>query len=59
MTFLDLADIAAREIIKGYHGKFVHTDNVTVAYWDIDAGAAIPDHAHPHEQIVSRDRRRV
>jgi quercetin dioxygenase-like cupin family protein len=53
MTFLNLADITAREIVAGYHGKFVHTEGVTVAYWDIDAGAALAEHAHPHEQITS------
>jgi quercetin dioxygenase-like cupin family protein len=53
MTFTDLAGVQAREIVPGYHGKFVHTGNVTVGYWEIDAGASLSDHAHLHEQITS------
>jgi quercetin dioxygenase-like cupin family protein len=52
MTFIDLADRAARDVVPGFHGKFVHTDGVTVAFWDIDAGASLPSHAHPHEQVT-------
>jgi quercetin dioxygenase-like cupin family protein len=52
MTFTDLTDVTAREVVPGFHGKFVHTDGVTVAFWDIDAGATLPAHAHPHEQIT-------
>jgi quercetin dioxygenase-like cupin family protein len=25
---------------------------MTFALWDIDAGASLPEHAHPHEQVV-------
>ncbi|MBN2346930.1 MAG: cupin domain-containing protein [Candidatus Aminicenantes bacterium] len=25
---------------------------MTLAYWRIEAGAALPDHAHPHEQVT-------
>jgi quercetin dioxygenase-like cupin family protein len=53
MTFAHLAEIEAREPVPGFHGRFVHTDSVTVAFWDIDAGAIMPGHAHPHEQITS------
>ncbi len=53
MTFTDLSDLTAREMVPGFHGKFVHTDGVTVAFWDIDAGATLPSHAHPHEQVTS------
>jgi len=26
---------------------------MTVAYWDIEGGAAMPEHSHSHEQIVN------
>jgi len=52
MTLTHLSEIAAREIVKGFHGKFVHTDHITVTFWEIDAGALLPEHAHPHEQIT-------
>jgi quercetin dioxygenase-like cupin family protein len=53
MAFQNLADIQAKEIVSGFHGKFVHTDHVTVAFWEVDTGAALPDHAHPHEQVTT------
>lgn len=45
--------IPAREILPGFNGKFVHSDAMTLAYWDIDEGASLPEHAHPHEQVVN------
>jgi quercetin dioxygenase-like cupin family protein len=53
MPFTDLADIKAREIVPGFHGKFVHSDHMTISFWEVEAGAVLPDHAHPHEQITT------
>ncbi len=52
MPFKDLAAADAREVIPGFYGRFAHTDHATLAYWEVDAGAALPEHAHPHEQIT-------
>ena len=48
-----LNDLAPKEIMPGFHGKFVHSERMTFAYWEIDAGASLPKHAHPHEQVVN------
>ena len=53
MTFLALKDIEEKEIVPGYRAKFVHSDNMTLAYWDVDPGAMLPEHSHPHEQIAN------
>jgi len=42
-----------REVFPGFHGRFVHSGAMTFAYWRIDDGAAVPEHAHPHEQVVN------
>lgn len=52
MYFHHLNNIPAKELFPGYHGKFVHTGTSTVAFWNIDAGAPIPEHSHMHEQIM-------
>lgn len=26
---------------------------MTVAFWRVEAGAALPEHAHPHEQVTT------
>lgn len=53
MSFLRLEDITEIEPVPGYRGRFVHSDNMTLAYWDVAEGAVAPEHSHPHEQIVS------
>jgi quercetin dioxygenase-like cupin family protein len=51
MEFVDLKGQLAKEIIPGYKACYVHTGNLTVQYCTIKAGAPMPEHAHPHEQI--------
>lgn len=53
MSLVDLNKIAAIEIVPGYHARFFHSDNMTVAHWQIEQDAALPEHSHPHEQIVN------
>ena len=48
-----LAEIEPRELIPGFTGKFLHTDSMTLVYWDIVAGAKLPEHSHSHEQVVN------
>ena len=31
----------------------VHSERATLVYWDIDPDAILPEHSHPHEQIVN------
>ena len=49
MPFHEVLDLEAREQFPGFHGRFIHTERVTVAYWEIDAGVNLPEHSH--EQI--------
>ena len=51
MAFLKVEDLASREQIPGFHGRFIHADHVTIVHWKIDAGAELPEHSHPHEQV--------
>jgi quercetin dioxygenase-like cupin family protein len=48
-----LGEMAAREVFPGFHGRFVHSDAMTFAWWSIDEGAEVPEHQHPHEQVVN------
>jgi quercetin dioxygenase-like cupin family protein len=49
---VDLKDIQPKNLIPGFSGKFVHTDQVTLAFWDVNQGAQLPVHAHIHEQTT-------
>jgi quercetin dioxygenase-like cupin family protein len=53
MPYIDLNEITPRELVPGYHARFVHTDNMTMAFWKVDAGAVLSEHKHPHEQITT------
>ena len=53
MQLIRLDDLKPREVFPGHRARFVHSDRMTVAHWRIDAGSAVPEHDHPHEQIVN------
>ncbi len=53
MPFLELKDFEEKEPVKGYRVKFIHSKNMTFAYWTITAGASLPTHSHPHEQVAN------
>ncbi len=46
-------DIEERELVPGSRVRFVHTDQMTFALWAIEAGASLPEHTHPHEQVAN------
>lgn len=51
MKKIDLINIPAKELVPGFHAKFIHSKNMTIAFWEIDAGATLPEHVHVHEQV--------
>ena len=53
MTFVDLATFEIKEPVPGYKAVFVHSDYMTVAYWDVEEGALMPEHSHPHDQVAN------
>ena len=53
MNYLKIDESTKKEFKPGVKVHFVHTDNMTFAYWSIEPGAEIPEHAHSHEQVVN------
>ena len=54
MPFIDLNNQPqTKNLVPGFHVRFVHTDTMTFAWWEIDAGAELPEHSHPHEQVCN------
>ncbi len=53
MEFLKLSDLNEVEPIPGFRLRVVHADNMSLAYWTIAAGAELPEHSHPHEQVTN------
>ncbi len=53
MPFFRLESLPEREMGPGLFARFLHTGNMTIAYWRINAGAVLPAHSHPHEQVAT------
>ncbi len=49
---IDWDNVPERTIFPGFHGRFAHTERMTFVLWRIEAGATLPLHSHPHEQVV-------
>ena len=49
MPFVRPSDMLAGEPLPGWSGRFLHSDNMTFAHYDI-AADAVPLHEHRHEQ---------
>lgn len=45
--------LTPRTVIPGFHGRFIHSGRMTLVRWQIDKGAVLPRHRHPHEQVVT------
>ncbi|OFW47861.1 MAG: cupin [Acidobacteria bacterium RIFCSPLOWO2_12_FULL_67_14b] len=53
MPLITVSTLPIREIFPGLRARLIHTDRVSHSWVEVDAGAAFPEHRHPHEQIVS------
>ncbi|MDC6352654.1 cupin domain-containing protein [Zeaxanthinibacter sp. PT1] len=49
---IKLSEVPSKEIMPGFHGKLIHTENMTLAYWDVEEGAEVPEHSHMNEQLM-------
>jgi quercetin dioxygenase-like cupin family protein len=50
MIQIDL--LPQNEIKEGFKARFIHAENFTLGYWDVEEGAILPMHAHFHEQVT-------
>ena len=53
MKKIDLKSLEQKQIFPGYKAKVIHSASMTFVYWSIDAGSRVPEHSHPHEQVVN------
>ena len=49
---LNLSDIPSKEIMPGYHGQLIHSENMSIAFWEVEKDAQVPEHSHKNEQIM-------
>jgi len=53
MPLVILDDLHDLQIAEGIMARIVTADSMTVAHVRIEAGALLPEHEHPHEQVVN------
>ena len=52
MPFVVAGGLPSRQPLAGCNGRFFHSDHMTFAYYEIDAGAVpIHEHRHPQEEV--------
>jgi quercetin dioxygenase-like cupin family protein len=49
---IKIDSLPQKEIIAGFKARFIHTENLTLGYWDAEEGAVLPMHQHFHEQVT-------
>jgi quercetin dioxygenase-like cupin family protein len=49
---IEISSISQKEVIKGFKARFIHTQDSTLAFWEIEKGAVLPMHSHMHEQTT-------
>ena len=50
---ITLEGCRSRTLFPGYEAKLIHTDRMTLAYVDVESGAAFPEHSHHNEQVLN------
>lgn len=53
MKVWESGEIERRELVPGGYVGFVHTESMTLAYWDFDPDVLVPEHGHAHEQVTN------
>ena len=49
---IKLSKIASKEIMPGYHGRLIHTQNMSLTFWEVEKDAKVPEHFHLNEQVM-------
>lgn len=50
MAFIDIDTIPANEVVPGCRLRTPYGQNLMLSYLEMDEGAVVPLHDHPHEQ---------
>ena len=48
-----LGDIDPQEVFPGIEGRFIHSEKMSFAYWEITKGSKLEEKSLPNEQVIS------
>ncbi|MCM4168486.1 hypothetical protein KCTC52924_02061 [Arenibacter antarcticus] len=49
---IKLSKLNSKEMMPGYHGKLIHTQNMSLVFWKLEEGAIVPEHSPSNEQVM-------
>jgi quercetin dioxygenase-like cupin family protein len=49
--FIDTGTLAPKEVREGWNGRFFASDRMGFAFYAVEAGAWIHEHAHPNDEV--------
>lgn len=49
---IDIDKIKSVEMFAGFTAKFVHTENVSLGFWEVKKDSVLPMHSHLNEQVT-------
>jgi quercetin dioxygenase-like cupin family protein len=52
MGFFSAGQFPRKNVLEGIRVGSVRLENLMLTHFTFEAGAAVPEHAHPHEQIT-------
>jgi quercetin dioxygenase-like cupin family protein len=50
-NYVDLSKIHSKDMIPGFKAKMIHTETMTISFWEVTKGSVLPKHQHHHEQV--------
>lgn len=51
MPFIEVQNLPTKEIFPGFTARGLHTGTMSFMNLTVEAGASVPEHAHPHQQV--------
>ena len=48
-----LGDIEPQEVFPGFEGRFIQSEKMSFAYWEITKGSVLEERSLPNEQVIS------
>jgi len=51
MYYFDMDAVPVKPLVEGVQIKVVHGEKIMLSFVDLEAGAIVPEHTHPHEQM--------
>lgn len=49
---IDINKIKSVKMFAGFTAKFIHTENLTLGFWEVKKDAVLPEHSHINEQVT-------